>query len=116
MDKQLTAYYKEMKQKITDDMSAKERESLRGYHYQRVAEFQHERFIHLLVTLFFGGLLLAAFGGLFVILYTAGDLTMFLLLVLLVAILTVLEMAYIQYYYRLENGTQQLYELTERLH
>lgn len=68
--------------------------------------FQHERLIHLLVTLGFGLLLLFAFY-LFI---TQADLLYGVLMLLLL----VLECAYIVHYYHLENGVQKLWEIEQR--
>lgn len=113
MDKQLQAYYTTMIQTVKQ-VSLEERLQLRAYHYQRVAEFQHERQIHLLVTFFFGGLMLVAYVGLAAAMVLADSLLVWLT-VLLVVILTILELAYIGHYFRLENGTQKLYEITNLL-
>ena len=67
MDKQLENYYKTMKRRIKSTQGPAD---LRAYHYQRVAEFQHERLIHLLVTFFFGGLLLLAYAGFLLALFS----------------------------------------------
>lgn len=113
MDKELQTYYKEMNELVAGAKGT-DRDELRGYHAQRVAEFQHERLVHLLVTFFFAGLMLGSWAGLALSLATFDG--VFIGLVgLLVLILTVLEVFYIQYYYRLENGVQRLYEITKLL-
>lgn len=69
--------------------------------------FQHERLIHLLVTLCVGIILmlaLALFAAKTDLLYGA-----------LLLILIVLETAYIIHYFRLENGVQRLWELEQLL-
>ena len=111
MDKQLENYYKTMKQRVK---SAQGLTDLHAYHYQRVAEFQHERLIHLLVTFFFGGLLLLAYAGFLLALFS-GERMIAGLAGVLALLLTILEAAYIRHYYKLENGTQKLYEITELL-
>ena len=69
--------------------------------------FQHERLIHLLVTMLFA---LLTFGSLFTFLVT-GFLPVIALFVLFLALL----IPYIFHYYHLENGVQQLYELYDQL-
>jgi len=69
--------------------------------------FQHERLIHLLVTLSIGIILMLAFS-LFV---TQTDLLYGILLLILV----ILESAYIIHYFRLEIGVQKLWELEQLL-
>lgn len=91
---------------------------LARYHKQETWNFQHERQIHLYVTITFGILMFAAWGILFTwLLATAAtyDLVTWLL-ILLVIILTVLEACYIGYYYRMENRTQILYPLDKEIH
>ncbi len=63
--------------------------------------FQHERLIHLMVTLFFGILVLACTLLLTVSFSLPISLLMLLSLILLIP--------YIRHYYLLENGTQKLY-------
>ena len=96
-----------------DDLRA-----LASYHAQQTWNFQHERQIHLYVTIIFGVIMLAAWAVLFGWLLATGytfDLVAWLL-VALVAILTVLEGCYIGYYYRLENRTQTLYPLDKEIY
>jgi hypothetical protein len=91
--------------------------ALLSYHDIMTRNFQHERQIHLYVTLFFACLmigswavglsLMLAVGGLDAVLWPMG---------LLVLILTVLEGFYIWYYYRLENRTEKLYRLTREIY
>ena len=112
MDKDINGYYQEMTGRIE---AAEDRQVLRAYHEQRIREFQHERQMHLYVTLFFGLLVLVFGGGL---LWSAafGVALISWLLGAVALIVFVTEIFYVFYYYRLENGTQQLYELTKRLY
>jgi hypothetical protein len=77
------------------------------FHRVQIGFLQHERLIHLLVTLFFGlmffltvlaGLLLAQF-------YWA----------ILGIILLVVLIFYVWHYYCLENGVQKLYQLDKKI-
>lgn len=84
----------------------------------RVHDFQHERLIHLLVTFFFAGLLLLSAAGGLVALTLAADPSGPALNILtwsLCVILFVIEACYIRHYFKLENGTQKLYTLTDRI-
>ena len=68
-----------------------------------ISFFQHERFVHLLVTVFV---------GLSCILFLLGALQFGIIgLFLLFAISLILFIFYILHYYYLENGTQKLYDL-----
>ena len=128
MDKKLLAHDKFVKTEIEkfenelkaagtnhDNKSIKKRISkLYKYHYQVVRDFQHERLIHLIVTLFFACLLLLSIVSLFLIAYSSTLLN--ILILIIAAILLVTELFYIRHYYQLENGTQKLYDLSEKLY
>lgn len=73
----------------------------------QIGFFQHERLIHLLVTLAFA--LFAIFSMFFFVLTEQ-----IMLLVLFFAFL-VLLIPYIKHYYLLENGTQKLYALYDEI-
>ena len=110
MDKQITEHYQIVIERLETAKSQTDLAELAHYHRTRVQEFQHERLVHLLVTFFFACLFLASLAA---FLATAAmGLAMNCLLGLLALILFALELAYIRYYYQLENGVQRLYELT----
>ena len=97
---------------------------LKKYHAEMVRNFQHERAIHLAVTLFFVGLTLV-FGGLATLAFAAVANPFNLgnpgtLLAIIVAILAVLlfiiSAFYIKHYYFLENHIQKLYDITTMLY
>lgn len=73
----------------------------------QIGFFQHERLIHLLVTLAF-----AIFAILSMFFYLITEQIM--VLVLFFAFM-VLLIPYIKHYYLLENGTQKLYELYDKI-
>jgi len=87
------------------------------YHDIMTRNFQHERQIHLYVTLFFGLLMLGswALGGGLAIALSGFDPVLWPV-GLLALILTVLEFFYIRYYYALENRTEKLYRLTREIY
>lgn len=73
------------------------------YHKVQIMFLQHERLVHMLVTLFFGFLLIfVLFMALFL------ELVVFILLFVL---LGVLEILYLVHLYRLETGVQRWYGL-----
>lgn len=113
MDKDLKRYYQEMAATI-ESTPETDRAALLPYHAERVAEFQHERLIHLIVTFFFGFLVLV-FAAAFFWLMTFGVFALTCLAGLLVGIVLVTELFYVRHYYLLENGVQKLYTLTEKL-
>ena len=84
---------------------------LYDFHCQKVHDFQHERHIHLLVTFFFAFLTVMTLVGLI----ASPIVALLPCLVTLLAILAVLDGAYVWHYYHLENGVQSLYPLTKAL-
>lgn len=87
---------------FSGDFAALKLEIIEGRKY-----FQHERLIHLLVTLGIAVILMFVFC-LFVTQLNR-------LYGILFLILLVLESAYLVHYYRLENGVQQLWETEQRI-
>ena len=69
--------------------------------------FQHERLIHLIVTVLFALSMILVFG----IFILSGDLYILLLLALILSLL----FPYIVHYFHLENGVQTLYTLIDEL-
>jgi len=80
---------------------------LARFHRAQIGYLQHERLVHLLVTLFFG---LCALLVLLFVTWRPQVLMGVLLLLLLV-----LLVAYIVHYYRLENGVQRWYTLANEI-
>lgn len=74
---------------------------------RQISFFQHERLIHLIVTVTFALLAMLAIVGILLAPQPALFLLFFLLFVLLVP--------YIRHYYILENGVQKLYRYYDRL-
>jgi hypothetical protein len=72
-----------------------------------IAYFQHERLIHLIVTVFVG---LADMISILIIFSAAAYFA-----VALTVLLTILFVFYIAHYYVLENNTQKLYKLADAL-
>ena len=81
--------------------------AIRDHHDRRVRDFQHERLVHLLVTLFVALFALLAIGWLLLQPSLAAG--------ALAALLLVLTAAYVLHYFRLENGVQRLYGLSLQL-
>jgi hypothetical protein len=111
MNTAIKAHKMYVESKLQADLTEEERVRLMYYHTQRVRDFQHERLIHLLVTFFFALLLI---GSLAAFLLTPVSLLQILFGALTI-ILLALELAYIWHYYKLENGVQDLYTITEKL-
>lgn len=107
MAKRIKAYRKMIDSLLTKDMSEEEWEKLRTEHLTQVGFFQHERLIHLLVTLAFAVIAMMAF---------LNCITNFMpvLLVLLIALLSLL-IPYVRHYYLLENEVQAMYEQYDKI-
>jgi hypothetical protein len=80
---------------------------LARFHRAQVGYLQHERLVHLLVTLFFG--LCALLTLLFLLLHPQ------VLVGVLLLLLLVLLVPYLVHYYRLENGVQRWYGLANEI-
>ena len=91
--------------------------NLFNYHLAKVNDFQHERRIHLLVTLFFGFILILVTGTLVILgMLNLLNVKSYLLGSLIFAIIFVTEICYIFYYYYLENSMVILYKLTDQIY
>lgn len=86
-----------MENKITDEIIKE--------HLIKIEFFQHERLIHLLVTLFF-----AIFLFISIAISLINDLFVFVLIILIFLLIP-----YILYYFFLENNVQYLYKQYDRM-
>lgn len=115
MERQVREYEKFIAAEAERKMSEAERAKLFELHKEMVANFQHERIIHLLVTLFFA---LFSIIALFVTAYVVsvyGFQIEMIPLYVLTLILVVLSACYVRHYYFLENHIQKLYQYTKKL-
>ena len=97
-------YIKEMLEKSLD------REALLNllhYHNKQIQWMQHERFVHLVTMLFVCLFMLLTFA------YTIFMPSMPCMI--LTALLMILSVAYVIHYYRLENGVQRWYSLSNQI-
>ena len=81
--------------------------ALSEYNLMQIGFFQHERLIHLLVTFFFGAVLIAT--------AISGLILMNLWLLVIAVVSLVLSAFYIRHYFVLENGVQNLYSLEKEI-
>ena len=110
MKKEMKEYEKFIEGEIKKGNHSKE---LLEYHKEMVRCFQHERLVHLIITLFFVfiALVFLIMTGMFV--GKSGENLVVLWPMFGVAVIvTGLAIAYVKYYYYLENHTQELYKLT----
>ena len=97
-------YVQEMLEKNLQPEALKE---LLEYHDKQIQWMQHERTIHLIVMLFVCLFTLLCLG------FTV--ITPSLPCILLCAFLMILTLAYVIHYYRLENGVQRWYDLSDKI-
>lgn len=102
------AYLKDISEKAKSGaFTAEELAVLRSQALVQIGFFQHERFIHLIVTMTFAILTVVTLMTICITGYLPLGALMLLLLILLVP--------YIRHYYILENGTQTLYRYYDTL-
>lgn len=107
MKKRLTAYLKGMDAILAAPDDDADWEAVLATHVRQIGFFQHERLIHLLVTLAFG--LMTMVTGL--VLYLSFSLAVGILLLALLCLLV----PYVFHYYTLENGVHRLYAQYDRI-
>lgn len=111
MEKRILAYRKYIDKLLAGEevirMSEKERKQLRKEHLIQVSFFQHERLIHLIVTVTFA--LLEIVAVLMAMLFPG------IATLLLVLIIMILLVPYIRHYYILENEVQKMYEQYDKM-
>lgn len=101
MTKQIKAYLELLEQFFSVEHDNDELLKMRTELLQRIAFYQHERLVHLLVTLFFAVFFLIAFS----LMLTVGGWGAAALTVLFLGLL----IPYIKHYYFLENSVQKMY-------
>ncbi len=102
MKKYLYDYIKEIDNKLKNNKNNK---SLKEEHLVKINFFQHERLVHLIVTLSFA---LLALISILISKYYCG-------FIFITAILLICLAFYIVHYYYLENGIQYLYKQYDRM-
>ena len=107
MEKRLKEYLAWMEELNPEGLSLQEKENLRREVLVQIQFFQHERFIHLIVTVTFAILTVMSVLG-FVATAQIG-------LLVLTVMLLVLLVPYIRHYYILENGVQKLYQYYDNI-
>lgn len=107
MEKRLKDYLCYMEQLNMAELSPAERSKKAQELLVQIGFFQHERLIHLIVTITFALLTMLSVLG-FLALVQPGILVLTLLLL-------VLLVPYVRHYYILENGVQKLYTYYDKL-
>ena len=90
-----------------DKLSEQEREKFRQEYFVHLSFYQHERLVHLLVTILFAILTFLSIGIAIVGEYPA--------MYLVTAALLILLIPYIRHYYFLENAIQKMYDLYDEI-
>jgi len=109
MEKRLITYLEQMRQ-LTENLdihSFAEKERMLSKLLIQISFFQHERLIHLIVTVTFALLAVSVTIGVL--------LTEQIALLLLDLLIVTLLIPYIRHYYILENGVQKLYEYYDKI-
>lgn len=107
MEKRLKDYLAKMEELDTKSLSETERKQILEDLLLQIGFFQHERLIHLIVTVTFALLtMLSILGSLLM-----PQISLFVL----TALFLVLLIPYIRHYYILENGVQELYRCYDKV-
>ena len=104
MKKYMKSYIKEIDKLISENKKIDK--EIIDEHLIKISFFQHERLIHLLVTLFF---------ALFVFIFFAFTFYLSLMFLIVVLILLVFLVFYISHYFYLENSVQYMYKQYDSL-
>lgn len=107
MEKRLKRYIRETQDRINGNLSEEERLAVIEDLLIWISWFQHERLVHLLVTLTFGLLTVAG--------VVACVFCMSLPILIMTLLFLVLLIPYVRHYYILENGVQKLYGFYDSL-
>ncbi len=107
MEKRLKLYLEFYRSAAEREIDIGERESFRREMLVQIQFFQHERLIHLIVTVLFALLAVITILASLIIQEPA--------VLLLCLMFIVLLIPYIRHYYILENGVQKLYEYYDRI-
>lgn len=116
MENKIKQYEREIKAQTEKVTGLEECIRLSTYHQEMVANFQHERLIHLIIMLFFVIVSLGLIGGLMYSVCYFGLTAMMIPYYLLTLIVVILTFFYVKHYYFLENHVQELYEYTKKIY
>lgn len=110
MEDKIREYEKFIEKKTSGNLGPIERVKLAEYHKEMVANFQHERLVHLLVMLFFVAVTLGLICALSYYVANFGWMIEMWPLYTLVGLVVILSAAYVKHYYFLENHIQKMYK------
>lgn len=107
MKKRILSYLNRIDTLLSENSANTDWQSVTEEHPVQVSFFQHERLVHLIVTVVFGLLTVMSVG---IVLMTG-----YLSLLVLTVLFCVLLIPYIFHYYLLENGVQRMYAQYDEL-
>lgn len=108
MEERILAYARYLKNLSETELAESERETVCRDVLVQIGFFQHERLIHLLVTILFALMAVGVFG----ICAVAPSVPFFGLELMILVLLV----PYIRHYFILENTVQQMYRYYDKLH
>ena len=115
MEDRIKEYEKYIADRTAGKIGPIERVKLAEYHREMVANFQHERLVHLLIMLFFVSTALILLGIFLILTWNFGIMIELLSYYILELVVTGLAIAYVKHYYFLENHIQGLYKYSKIL-
>ena len=104
MKKRILDYVKRIELLLKEEPPDADWQEVQKEHLQQISFFQHERLIHLIVTVTFAFLLLMTI----ILMFIVNEIG--ILIFVLLAIETIVLVFYIFHYYVLENNVQKLYQ------
>ncbi|HDQ26234.1 MAG TPA: hypothetical protein ENN43_05745 [bacterium] len=107
MKRYLKEHEEFVKRRLLESAEEYDWAALKEHHLKRISFMQHERLIHLLVTLAFGVFLFLSVAAV----YCGGAVEMAAAVILILLLL----IPYIHHYYRLENAVQRWYKLADEI-
>lgn len=110
MKKYISEYMASVKKFISDDLSSADKETISKVLEEleiKIQYFQHERLIHLIVTVLFAIMEIMSILGMFLITN--------LVPLVLACMFLVLLVPYVMHYYFLENSVQEMYKLRDKI-
>ena len=115
MEKKIREYEKYIAEQTAHKLTNAEKAKLAEIHRETVANFQHERLVHLIIMFFFVALAIVAVIIASYEFCKNGFLAELIPFYLLAALLVILSFFYVKHYYFLENHIQGLYKYTRIL-
>lgn len=119
MKKEIEEYLVFIQEEVDKGKSSEEVAKLIDLHKTKIAEFEHERLVHLIITLFFGFMFFVVMALTIAVATDSNSLVppaSVIGMCALALILCVLELFYIKHYYFLENSVQKMYKYDYKLY